>query len=133
MSDSFVMMALGEYRFSLATAAYQSLDRSSDWRWESVDRIGARPAKQYLGPGEDTVNMRGTIYPHFRGGLGQVEAMRTEANKGEPYLLVDGTGKVWGNYCITNVSETQETFFSNGIPRKIDFTIALAMYGDDDV
>lgn len=28
-----VMMALGEYRFSLSTAAYNELKRVSEWRW----------------------------------------------------------------------------------------------------
>lgn len=129
MADSFVMLALGDFRFSLSTAAYQTLERTSAWRWESVARVGVRPAQQYVGPGEDTVSIDGTVYPSFRGGLGQLDAMRAEADKGEALLLVDGTGKVWGEYCITEVRETQTVFFSNGMPRKIDFSLSLTMYG----
>lgn len=125
------MMALGAFRFSLSTAAYQTLERTSSWRWESVDRIGVRPARQYVGPGDDNVSMDGTIYPSFAGGLGQVEAMRAEANRGVYLLLVDGTGRVWGDFCITEVSETHTVFFSNGQPRKIDFRLSLASYGGD--
>lgn len=129
MADSFIMLALGAFRFGLSTAAYQNLERTSAWRWESVPRVGVRPAQQFVGPGEDTVSMDGTIYPSFRGGLGQLDAMRAEADKGEALLLVDGTGKVWGEYCITEVRETQTVFFSNGMPRKIDFSLSLTMYG----
>ena len=46
-----VMMALGTYRFSLASAAYDSLSRSAAWRWPAQERIGAHPVRQYVGPG----------------------------------------------------------------------------------
>jgi phage protein U len=131
MSDnSFSMMALGGYRFSLSTAAYQDLERTSSWRWPSADRVGARAVPQYVGPGEDTISMRGTIYPHFRGGLGQLSAMRAEASQGAPLLLVDGSGRVWGKFVITEIREGQTVFFSNGKPRRIDFDISLTMYDD---
>lgn len=131
MTDSRTMLALGAYRFSIDTAAYENLERSSAWRWASVERVGARPAQQYIGPGEDTITMSGVIYPYYKGGLGQVSSMRAEAAKGEPLLMLDGTGRVWGLYCITEVRETQTTFFSGGQPRKIDFNISLTAYGDD--
>lgn len=125
------MMALGDYRFSIDTAAYTQLERSTAWRWAAVERVGARPAQQFIGPGEDTITLDGSIYPYYKGGLGQVSAMRAAAAKGEPLLMLDGTGRVWGLYCITEVRETQTVFFSGGQPRKIDFTISLTAYGDD--
>jgi len=131
MADSTVMMALGDFRFSLDTAAFQSLERTSSWRWDAIDRMDAAPGQQFCGPGEDTVSMNGTIYPAYRGGLGQVAAMRAEAAKGQALLLVDGTGGVWGRYCITEIRETRETFFSNGVPRKIDFGITLKAHGGE--
>lgn len=129
---SFVMMALGDFRFGLDTAAYQDLSRTNSWRWPSVERIGARPALQFVGPGEESISMSGQIYPHFRGGLGQISAMRAEADKGEPLLLVDGTGQVWGKYVITDIREGQKVFFSNGAPRVQDFDITLQAYGGEE-
>jgi hypothetical protein len=129
--NSFVMMGLGEYRFGLSTAAYQELSRTTSWRWPTVERIGARPASQFVGPGEDSVTMNGIIYPHFRGGLKQIEAMRAEADKGKPLNLVDGTGQLWGQYVITEVREGQATFFSNGAPRSQTFDITLQAYGGE--
>lgn len=129
-TDSFVMMALGSFRFSLSTAAYQELTRTNSWRWPTVDRIGARPSSQFVGPGDDSVSMNGRIYPHFKGGLGQIDAMRAVADKGEPQMLVDGAGRVWGKYVITEIRETQGTFFSNGAPRCQDFDLSLQAYGE---
>lgn len=132
MTDSTVMMALGDFRFCVSTAAYQELQRKNEWRWPTVERIGAKPARQYVGPGDEKISLRGIIYPHFvaqKQGLAQTAQMRAAADKGEPLLLVDGTGLVWGDYCILSLEETQTVFFSNGMPRKIEFTIELGAYG----
>lgn len=132
MADSTVMMALGDYLFSVSSAAYQELERTNEWRWPTVERIGAAPARQYVGPGDDIIRMSGTIYPHFvaqRRGLDQLPLMRQEASKGEPLTLVDGTGKVWGNFCVLSIREGQKAFFSDGAPRCIEFTIEVGAYG----
>ncbi len=123
------MMAVGEYRFGIDTAAYQSLERTTAYNWQMLDRVGVAPAQQFIGPGEDRVQLEGVIYPHFRGGMGQLEQMRAEAAKGEPLLVVDGTGRVWGWFCLTEVRETRRTFFSNGQARRIDFALSLSAYG----
>jgi phage protein U len=125
-----VMMALGRYRFSLDTAAYQSLQRSTEYRWTPQARIGQPPGLQYLGPGDEGLELEGVIYPNFKGGLGQVEAMRREAGKGQPLQLTDGLGRAWGHYVITRIEETQTVFFANGQPRRIEFRLSLNRYGE---
>ncbi len=126
-----VMMALGDFRFSLNTAAYQQLRRTVEYRWPTQERAGRRPAKQFTGIGAETVALEGTIYPHYRGGLAQMEAMRGLAGKGRPQILTDGTGKVWGRFCIERIEETQTLFFGDGTPRKQEFRLSLGRYGDD--
>ncbi len=126
-----IMMALGDFRFSLDTAAYQRLDRVAQWRWEPQDRIGRPPAHQFLGPGAETVTLDGVIYPEFRGGFEQLDAMRRSADAGEPLDLVDGTGRVWGLWCLTEVKETASVFHADGRPKKQEFTLQLVKFGED--
>lgn len=126
------MMALGEFRFSLATAAFQDLERNNEWRWPTQDRIGSKPARQFVGEGDDTISLNGVIYPHFRAqraGLSQVSQMREIAGRGLPLTLVDGSGRVWGEYCILTLREGQKVFFSDGRPRSITFDLSLGAYG----
>lgn len=129
---SRVMMALGDYRFGIATAAYQALTRTDEWRWAVSDRLTRAPALQYVGPGASTIELSGVILPHFRGGLGQVADMRTEAGKGKPLLLVDGLGWVWGDWVITRLQEAQANHMSMGVARRVEFTLSLQAYGDDE-
>ena len=39
---SETMMALGAYRFSLTSAAYQELSRSNAYRWQTQERLHRR-------------------------------------------------------------------------------------------
>jgi phage protein U len=128
---SETMMALGAFRFSLDTAAYQDFKRSQTYRWQSQERLLRRPALQFIGLGEETIELNGLIYPHFRGSLTQVETMRIVASKGSPLVLVDGLGFVWGQWVIKQISEGQTVFQPNGQPLKQTFQLSLSRYGDD--
>ncbi|MCP3941411.1 MAG: phage tail protein [Desulfobacteraceae bacterium] len=126
-----IMMKLGQYKFSLSTAAYQELKRTSPHRWSEQNRVGRRPALQYTGPGKETVELSGDIYTTYKGGTGQLDAMRKEASTGQPMILVDGLGKIWGKWCIEEVQETQTIFLPGGIPKKQTFNLRLSHYGED--
>ena len=76
------MLALGQYRFSLQSAAYQSLSRQYQFRWASQAAMGVAPVMQFLGAGETKQTLQGEIYPFYRGGFGQLEAMAQEAGLG---------------------------------------------------
>ena len=128
---SELMLALGGYRFSMAEAAYQSLRRSDAWRWATQERIGREPALQFVGAGKAEVEIEGVIYPHHRGGLGQIDRMRAEAGKGVPLRLNDGYGHIWGRWVIERLEETQSKPLANGAPRKVEFRLSLGKYGDD--
>lgn len=128
---SLVMMALGALRFGVNRANYQQFTRAAAWRWQAQDRVGRRPALQFLGPGTDEIKLEGVIYPHFKGGLRQVELMRLLADQGQPLILVDGLGWVWDRWVIAAVEERKSLFMADGAPRKIEFTVNLLAYGAD--
>ncbi len=132
-SSKPVLMNLGSYQFEINTAAYQALRRSTSYRWAKQERLTRKPAQQYIGEGEDKITLNGRIYPQHAGGLGQLDAMRSEAEKATKLALIDGFGKVYGHYCITQVTEMQSNFIAGGKPRRIDFTMQLINYGDDVV
>lgn len=125
-----VMMHLGVFGFSISTAAYDSLKRSTSWNWGSQSRFGRSPSRQYVGKGDDSITIDGTIYTE-RVGLAQIESMRQLADTGEPQLLVDQYGYIAGKWCIESVDETQSGFFADGAPRKQAFSMKLSAYGED--
>ena len=123
-----VMMQLGTFQFGINTAAYQGLSRSDEWRWPDQGRFGQAPALQYTGPGATTITLDGILYPEWRGGLGQLDAMRAEAGKGKPLVLVDGRGQALGMWVIERVDESQSIFAAGGVARRVEFTLQLKRF-----
>jgi phage protein U len=128
MADT--MMRLGDFKFSIDTAAYQNMTRSASYNWEAQQRVGNHEALQFTGFGEDSITLKGSVYPHWRGGTGQLQAMREMASEGKPLILVDGNGFVHGRWVITKVDERASTFAAGGSPLKQQFTLALRYYDD---
>lgn len=130
-TPGLMMMALGPFRFGMTNGAYQQFARSAGYRWSKLDRIGREPALQYLGPDTQEVTIEGVIYPHYKGGLHQVDRMRLTAAPGLPLMMVDGLGWVWKRWVILRLEEHKSYFLRDGAPRKITFSLTLQSYGPD--
>lgn len=123
-----VMMQLGFFQFAIDNATYQRLNRSTEYKWSRQARIGSNDALQFTGYGPETIELEGVIYPHFRGGLKQIDRMRTQANIGIPLPMVSGLGSVLGLWVVESISEGQEVFAARGIPHRQTFTMRTARY-----
>ncbi|HGM4787005.1 MULTISPECIES: phage tail protein [Stenotrophomonas] len=126
-----MMMSLGTFVFSLSTAAYQQLQRQMSWRHPTSERVGARAARQYVGPGEETIDLSGVIHAELADDLLTLDVLRELAAEGRPLALVEGNGMVYGAYVILSINEGRTEFFSDGTPRRIDFQLQLARTDDD--
>ncbi|MDD2059071.1 phage tail protein [Pseudomonas sp. GD03860] len=120
-----MMLALGMFVFSLHTLAHQQLQRQTEWRHATNARIGAHPGSQFLGRGEDEITLPGTLLPELAGSLVSLDEIRGMANTGKSWALVEGTGRVYGLYVITSISETRTLFFQDGTARRIEFSLSL--------
>lgn len=125
-----MMMALGMFVFSLHTAAYQELQRQTDWRHPTSGRVGTNPARQFAGRGEDAITLPGLLLPELAGTRLSLDAIRTMADTGKAFPMINGSGYVMGIWVIESVSETQTLFFQDGTPRRIEFTINLKRVDD---
>ena len=122
------MLQLGAYQFSIDSAAYQSLTRTTEYRWGRQARIGTNDALQFTGLGPETIELEGVIYPEYKGGLGQLDKMRLQASIGIPLLLVSGVGKIMGLWVVEGVTEGQRVFRTKGVPARQEFTMRIARY-----
>ncbi len=128
-----MMMALGMFVFSLETLAYQEFQRQTEWRHGSTNRIGTNPARQYLGRGDDSITLPGVLLPALAGTQLSLDALRTMADTGKAWPLVEGTGKIYGTWIIESLSETRTLFFRDGQARRIEFTLTLKRIDDGRV
>lgn len=126
-----MMMALGLFVFGLHTVPYQQLQRSMSWRHPSVSRVGRRPARQFTGPGDDTITLSGVLYPELTGGKISLAALQAMAAEGKAWPLIEGTGIFYGLFVIEEISQTDSLFFADGAPRKIEFSMKLTRTDDE--
>ncbi|MDD2047325.1 phage tail protein [Pseudomonas putida] len=119
------------YYFNLDTAAFEELRRQTSFRWSGQERLSRSVAQQAVSLGEEKINIRGTIFPTLKGGLGQLQTLRSIGRLLRPLSLISGYGEVLGNWCLTNIDEDQSNLLAGGIPRKQAFTLEFVSYGDD--
>lgn len=122
------LMMLGPFRFGLDRIAFEESTRTSGYNWAEIERIGSSPALHYVGTEADTLSLPGKMFPHWRGGLAQLPAMRIAAELGRPLPLITGYGSFLGLWVITKIEERASAFFPDGAPRRIDFVIELKQY-----
>ena len=126
-----ILMSLGMFPFHVPTLAFDELQRRADWRHARTPRVGARDAVQYVGPGDETVSISGTAYAELSKGVASLDELRDMAGTGEAWPLVDGAGRVFGDFVITGIDERHKFLFEDGTARKIDFGIDLLRVDED--
>ena len=125
------MLCLGMFVFSLDTLSYQELQRRSSWKHASQALVGARNASQYLGPGDDIITLNGVVVPEFAGEAASLSVLRLMADQGAAWVLVEGTGAIYGAFVITELQETKTHFYVDGEARRIEFSITLQRVDND--
>lgn len=119
------------YHFNLDTAAFDELRRQTSFRWQGQERLRRSVAQQAVGLGEEKITLKGAIFPHHKGGLKQLNTLRTIGRILRPLNLVTGYGEVLGDWCLVSIEEEQSHLLAGGIPRKQGFTLEFVSYGND--
>lgn len=141
---SQVMLALGDFRFSVSTVQYQTLSTSMSWRWASKDRYKHKPGKQFHGPGTFTKSLDITVYPENRGQVVVLDRLRAMADTGKPFRLVSGgtvlinrelkpSGADLGLWVIESLSIADQFFMVDGTPLERKGSLSISEYGEDEV
>lgn len=125
------LIALGDFRFSVATASPENIQTQEGWSWAEQTLLGTTPSLQFVSKQAPVKSLRGRIYPEFRGGLDQIKTLKAMAGMGKPMTLTvqqGDTGVVLGDWVILAVDETESFIDKFGRPRKIEFSISLKFY-----
>lgn len=129
-----MMLVLGLFVFDMKTLPYQEFQQQLAWRHPSTPRVGKRPAHQFAGPDDETIKLSGVLLPELNTkGRVSLELIRTMADTGAAWPLIEGTGMVYGFFAITDMHATKTIFFKDGAARRIEFNLSLLRVGDDNL
>jgi len=126
-----MLLAIGLFPFSIPTMVHDDLQRRASWTHATSQRIGARDATQFVGVGPETISIRGTAYRELSNGRASLDELRTMADTGNAWSVVDGAGQVYGAFVIQGIDEGLKELDRDGTARKIDFSIDLLRVDDE--
>ena len=125
-----MLAALGQFVFALDNLAFEERRRTTEWRHPSNSRVGAMPARQFVGPGDDKMTLTGLQAPEHFGDRKAIEKLRAMGNTGAAFSLVNGAGEVFGAWVIESVEESGTIPTPDGLMRRVEFTLNLARVDD---
>lgn len=118
------------FYFNLSTAGYDTLRRQSSYNVAAQDRLTRRPALQAVSKGGESITVSGAIFTR-KSGAGQLDKLRKIGFEMAPLMLTTGYGDALGQWYLTRIEEEQAGLFSDGLPRKQQFTLEFERYGED--
>lgn len=104
------LISLGGFKFSLNTLAFSEMTRTTEAAWAFVPRMGQLEAGQFTGPGSETLEIPGVLYPDRFGSALCLDQLRSMQANGLGWTLILGDGSVLGNWAILSIRETQSNF-----------------------
>lgn len=123
------LAALGRFIFSPDAGSFEELERRWKFIWAKPDPIGGAPRKQWTGPGEQTLMIKGGIWPEIQpAGAWKLEAIAARAGTGQPVSLILGSGRVLGRWCVEEISKKETEFVRPGPGTAMEFSIQLSRY-----
>lgn len=87
--------------------------------------IGAFPAKEFTGEGEDDITLSGQLLPSKIGGLSELEVAHQMRRDGARFPLMRGDGTRLGWYAITRISERHRELGRDGVGFIVQVSISM--------
>ena len=129
-----MILSLGQFVFSVDTLTFNELQRSRNWSFASNDIAQGRPQYQFTGAGEETISIPFLIYQeHGFGNRQSVDDLAEMADTGAGYVLIDGSGYIYGVFAIDSIDDNRSFLTINGVPRKVDGTLKLTRVDDNRI
>lgn len=126
-------MIWGFSLFSASNVPYTQVSTEKNFNHAYNKRIGARDARQYLGPGEDKITITGTLVPFVTGGRLALQTFEIQAASGLAFPLIESNGTTHGFYVIESMTTSETHQIADGRPKVIEYTINFKREGDDNL
>lgn len=129
-----MILSLGQFVFSVDTLTFNELQRSRSWSFANNDIAQGRPQYQFTGTGEEAISIPFLIYQeHGFGNRQSVDDLAEMADTGAGYVLIDGSGYIYGVFAIDSIDDNRSFLTINGVPRKVDGTLKLTRVDDNRI
>jgi phage protein U len=129
-----MLMSWGPLQFDVVRTNIHEWGRATSADWAKHEVLGAPIQKEFTGPGDDELVLRGRVFPmfirmHFQGpqqaganpGLTELELIQTYQDAGVPQMMVRGDGVVMGWYVLERFNQDHSFLDPQGRGKIVGF------------
>lgn len=120
-----MQMSLGLFIFSLPTVVFQELEHKREVRHAWNERVGAGDAVQFVGPGAETISLKGVTAHGITHARVSFSILNKMMQSGKDFPLIDGLGNIFGRYVIQSFDVNKSNFAKHGQARNHSYTLNL--------
>ena len=124
------LFTLGDFDFTPAASAFDSLSISDRYNIQPIDRLGRAPSLQFTGKMATETEFEFSAYPDLVGTTVDeaFARLRTKADKGEPQRLTDFEGNNLGQWLISELTRMENGYRFDGSIFEVKFKFKIMRY-----
>jgi phage protein U len=120
-----MLYSLGPLVFEVAPFNTHEVKRTASADFAAKDLLGRRKSHEFVGDGDEKIELRGKLFPQKLGGLDGLAMLEGLRASGTPYMLMRGDGTPLGWFLVERVQEQSSHHDAKGVGRLIEFEIEL--------
>lgn len=126
-----MLYMLGTLSIDTRPFSIDDMQRTASADIASKALIGAFPAKEFTGEGDDEITLSGQLLPTKIGGLDELEMAHEMRRGGTKFPLQRGDGTRLGWFAITRITESHTDLTRNGVGFVVKHTIVMTKVRPD--
>ena len=104
---------------------YHEMDHETGTDWARKEIAGAAIYREWVGEQDETIGVRGRLFPYRIGGMSQIELFDSQRRAGMANLLMRGDGRKLGWFVCEKLAENHTFISFEGVGQMIAFEAAM--------
>lgn len=118
------MFVIGGVRLELHPLNVNEVDHDNGSDFAKHQVLGARPAYEFMGPGEEKLSFKGDVFPRAIGGMAELALLKSLQADGQAIMVTRGNA-LMGWFRITRLKEGHTHLSEDGVGRKVAIQIDI--------
>jgi phage protein U len=115
----------GPVQFKVFPLNLHEIDHETATDWAKKEIVGAAIYREWVGENDETLYIRGRIFPYRIGGMSALEAFEAMRRGGIANMMIRGDGAVLGWFVCEKLVRNHTSLSSQGVGQMIAFEAVL--------
>lgn len=123
----------GPIQFEIFPVSVNEVNHTTGTDWARKEIAGAPMYREWVGEGDEEIQLRGRLYPHFfaqhakmrnqqsSGGIRELELIDNMRRLGQAHVLMRGDGWHFGWFIVERLSRAHTFLARDGIGQQVNF------------